>query len=91
MSKFELTSKTMGNYIWPKIFITGIEPKETKESKDRNRILCADALMGRGLCHVTKPPDNFGKGMVIIGTVLGCGTSPNAIKEYADKLLNTQD
>ena len=78
-------------YIWPEIFITGIEPKETKESKDGNKILCANALMGWGLCHLTKPPDNFGKGMVLISTVLGCGASPKAIKDYADKLLNKKD
>ncbi len=78
----------MANYIWPQIFITGIEPKETKESKDRDKILCSDALMGWGLCYLTKPPAKFGEGIVVIGTVLGCGASPKAIKEYADNLLN---
>lgn len=62
--------------IWPEIFLTGIEPEETRNHSARKWLLCANGLEGWGLCLSGNiPPENFGKGMAAISTVVGVATA----------------
>lgn len=65
--------------IFPEVFITG----KVGENADP-MALCADALIGWANCmHGSKPPANFGHGMVDIGKILGIAPTAENIEKYA--------
>lgn len=74
------------NHIWPEIFTTGVEPENYKKDHRRMWLLCADGLTGWAGCMMkNKPPENFGNGMALIGTILGISTLGESLMEWAKK------
>jgi hypothetical protein len=69
-------------YKWHDVFITG------KPSSQDKRTACAQGLAGwAGCMSGNKPPDNWGKGMVEIGQLLGIVPTADNLSKYADELL----
>ncbi len=67
---------------YPEICMTGELPKGwSRES------LIADGLSAWGCCMAgAKPPENFGKGMALIGSNVGDAT-PDGLSKLADEIL----
>ena len=77
----------MGMCVWPAVFISG-----KLETTDRAKA-CADALCGWGNCDAGfgPLPENFGKGMAAIGSLLQIAPTPNGLMKYADKIYAELD
>lgn len=70
--------------IWPRVLLTGELPENWSKAS-----LCADGLMGWGLCMSgNNPPDKFGWGMAKIGEVLGIPATSENLIEYSKQILN---
>ena len=78
--------------IWPEIFLTGKIPEEYKQMPEweRKACLCADGLSGWACTIMELRPENFGKGMVIIGEHLDGATTGEKLLAYS-KTLNIPD
>lgn len=73
---------------WPDVFITGQLPDRSEyDSETQKALACADGLTGWALCHMgNEPPDQFGKGMVAIGLLLGINATGENLSKYADRI-----
>lgn len=75
------------NEFFPKIFITGVMPKDYCERK-----ACADGLCGWAMCMIgNTPPENFGKGMIKIGNLLGIVATGDNLMEYSKNNFKTKE
>lgn len=75
----------MQDFMWPDVFEKG-EANYSQDKKGRGEAL-ADANTGWGNCHAgCKPPENFGKGMVVIGEHLGETATPENISRMSEEL-----
>ena len=78
----------MNDFIWPDVFEEGTYnyPK-TKEGRGK---ALADANTGWAICQSGgKPPENFGKGMVVIGEALGETPTPENVLKMSKEFLAT--
>lgn len=77
---------------YSEISITGQLPKkrDNVSEEDYKASICADALMDWAICIAgDKPPQKFGEGMVEVHKLLGVSATPESLKEYGKKFLQS--
>lgn len=57
-------------YIWPTVFLEGHKDYDNKHAA------AADGLEGWALCSLSRRPENFGRGMIVVGKYLGLDQAP---------------
>ncbi len=82
----------MSRIIWPEVFTD--EDFEYEDTPRKRLHAVADALTGWANCQlgIDKPPAQFGRGMVKIAGVVGCGAiTPDNVMQISRDLQQEED